>query len=241
MKDSWRRVTLYIILLPILLIIPLLITVFVDPNMNIDRYELMTQAIKEDLRAEGAAITDGVLTYETPFSATFDYFTIYVGTQTQDSRTINFVFEDSTLVMYMANVEFNRISYIDLNLLNHDFSSTDSTELRNINIALKVFFEQQSAIVWTDMLISYLFGLMDYLFIALLMSMMMLIFVTRVQFPFKMRFKLSVYLSTIWVLSELILSLLHAQELEFISILLAYVYHILAYRSMKVITKGAVK
>ncbi|MBN2299789.1 MAG: DUF1189 family protein [Acholeplasmataceae bacterium] len=241
MKDSWKRVVLYILLLPIFLIIPLVITKLTDPSMNLSRYESMTKIIAQDLRVDGAEINNGILTYNETVSASFDYFTIYVGSQVLDNRTLSIVFETNDIVFYMSNVEFDRMSYTDLNLVNHDFSSSDTENLRQINIALKVFFEQQSSIAVMDVIIEYLFNFIDYLFVVLMMSFLMLIFISRIQFSFKPRFKLSVYLSTIWVFSEFVLILFNLQELEFISLLLVYIYHINVYRSMKVIKRGVVQ
>ncbi len=241
MKDSWGRIILYVLLLPIILIIPMLITTFVDPNMSITRYALLTQAIEEDFRIENAAITDGVLTYQTATSASFEtIFSIYLGNQNLNSKSFNFVFEQNDLVLYIADVEMDRESYVDLNLLNHDFSSTDPDNLRSVNLALKSFIERQPMVITTDIIINYTFALFDYLFVTLLMSLMMLIFVTKVQFPYLMRFKLSVYLTTVWMVSELILSLFNVQYLDFVSVLLVYIYHVIAYRSIRVIKKGVI-
>lgn len=210
----------------------------VDPSMSVVRYEAMTKVIKEDLRTENAAIVDGVLSYEIPIKASFsDLFSIYVGEQELSNRSFNFVFEDTGLTFYVARYEIEHVSYADLNLLNHDFSSTDPENLRGINLALKVYIEQQSYVALADETIQYRNALLDYLFISLLMSFMMLLFVNHVQFPFKLRFKLSIYLSTIWIVSEFVLILFHLEQLEIISMLLVYVYHILAYRSFKVIAK----
>ena len=82
MKDSWKRIVLYVLLLPILLIIPTLIQLYADPSMNLRRYELLTQAVKDDFRTSNASIVDGTLTYEAPVSANFDtIFYLYLGDQ----------------------------------------------------------------------------------------------------------------------------------------------------------------
>lgn len=239
MKDSWKRVIAYIFLLPLILIVPMLITRLVDPSMSLARYEAMTMMVKEEFRTENASIIDGVLTYETPIHATFsDLFTLYIGDQELSNRTFNFVFEEDGLTFYIADYKIDYVSYTELNLLNHDFNSIDTENLRTINIALKVYIEQQSYISFVDMSVRYIYGLMDYLFITLLMTFMMLLFINRVRFPFKLRFKLSVYLSTVWIISEFALALFHLEQFEIISMLLVYVYHILAYRTFKVITKA---
>ncbi|MCF7931327.1 MAG: hypothetical protein K9L02_07445 [Acholeplasmataceae bacterium] len=238
MKDSWKRVILYILLLPLFLLIPLLLTRLVDHSMSIDRYDAMTEIIEEDFRIENASIVDGVLSYETPINASvLGLFTFYIGDQDLSNRTFNFVFEENGLTFYVARYQIEKVSYADLNLLNHDFSSTDPEALRTLGLALKLYIEEQSYIAFADISAQYIYGLMDYVFIALLMAFVMLLFINHVQFPFKLRFKLSVYLSSIWVVSEFILALFHLEQLEIISMLLVYVYHILAYRSFKVITR----
>ena len=238
MKDSWKRVVLYIFLLPLFLMIPLILTRLVDHSMSLERYDAMVQVIEDDFRSQNATIVDGILSYETPINASvLGLFTFYLGDQDLSNRTFNFVFEENGLTFYVARYRIEKVSYADLNLLNHDFSSTDSEALRTLSLALKLYIEEQSYIAFADISAEYIYGLLDYVFIALLMTFVMLMFINHVQFPFKFRFKLSVYLSSIWIVSELILSLFHLEQLEIISMLLVYVYHILAYRSFKVITK----
>jgi len=241
MKDSWKRIVLYILLVPLVLIIPALLTVFADPSMNIRRYDLLTETVKDNFRLENAQIIDGSLTYETSTSANFDaIFFIYLGQQSLNRNSFNFVFEENDLVLYLATQEVDRESYANLSLLNHDFSSTDPNQLREINLALKSLIERQPTIIAVDMLANYTFSLMDYLFVVFVMSIMMFVFVTKIPIPYVMRFKLSVYLSTVWAASQLILSLFHAESFEFISLALVYLYHIVAYRSIRVINKGVI-
>jgi len=218
--------------------IPLILTRLVDHSMSLERYDAMVQVIEDDFRSQNATIVDGILSYETPINASvLGLFTFYLGDQDLSNRTFNFVFEENGLTFYVARYRIEKVSYADLNLLNHDFSSTDSEALRTLSLALKLYIEEQSYIAFADISAEYIYGLLDYVFIALLMTFVMLMFINHVQFPFKFRFKLSVYLSSIWIVSELILSLFHLEQLEIISMLLVYVYHILAYRSFKVITK----
>lgn len=240
MKDSWKKVIPYIFLMPMILLLPFLISRLADPSMDILRYQNLTEIIKSDLRDQHAAITDGVLSYDTPFSAPFDYFTLYVGKVPMDPRTVGVVFEETSIVLYVSNMEIAHESYASLNLLNHDFSSTDPENLRVIDIALKTFFETQPLVFWFDLIIQYTFHLVDYMIVIILMSLMMFLFNISIQIPYKARFKLSVYLSTIWILSEFILILFHAEILAFISLLVTYIYHVIAFRSMTIIKKGVI-
>jgi len=238
MKDSWGRTILYILLLPLFLIIPALITAIATDEMPIERYTMMVQAIETDFRLDNALITDGVLTYEAAGNMTFDYFSFYIGEQERSMQTINFVFEETELVMFVSNVELDRQSYVDLGLMNHDFSLLDSDSIRELATTMKIFMEQQSIISYMDVSLNYSIGLLDYLFITILMSLLMVFFSQRVQLPIQLRFKLSVYLSTIWIFSELVLKLFNFENLGFISIFVVYFYHLYTYRSMNIITKG---
>jgi len=237
-KDSWIRTILYILILPLFLIIPALITVIASDEMSIERYQMMVESIETDFRVENAVITDGVLTFEASKKMTFDYFSFYMGEQSYSNQTINFIFEETEIAIYISNVELDRESYVALGLINHDFSLTDTTSLRQISTAMKILMERQDIIPFMDVSLTYTIGLLDYLFITILMSLLMVFFSQRVQLPILLRFKLSVYLSTIWIFSELILKLFKLSNLGFISLFIVYFYHLFTYRSMNIITKG---
>jgi hypothetical protein len=89
-----------------------------------------------------------------------------------------------------------------------------------------------------DVLLAYFTGLFDYLFYVLLLGLLGTLFIQRAPIPFKFRLKLSIYLTTIFVVIEFVLSLFNASQFGFISFLTAYMYHIWAYRSMKIIEVG---
>jgi hypothetical protein len=238
MKDTWGKVILYLFFVPLFLVLPVILYASIDSSMKLSRYELMVKALEENFIVDDTVIVDGVLSYVEPVSARFDHFSLYIGTQSHERATINFIFEEQHLVMYMSNVEFNRMTYQQIQLENHDFSDDSPVNIRNLAASIRLFYEHQPEILYTDILLTYLFGLFDYLFYALLMGFMMLLFIPRIQLPFKFRFKLSVYLTTIWIFFQLITALFGIQEINSLGIIVLYIYHIWAYRSMKVISKG---
>ncbi|MCR3906698.1 MAG: DUF1189 family protein [Tenericutes bacterium] len=240
MKDSWGKVLLYLFFLPLLLVLPVILYASIDSSMKLSRYEHMVKAIEENFVVDDTFIVDGILSYGEPVSTRFEHFTLYIGEQVQERATINFIFEEQHLVMYMSNVEFNRMTYQQIELENHDFSDDSPVNIRNLASSIKLFYEAQPEILYTDILLTYLFGLFDYLFYALLMAFMMLLFIPRIQLPFKFRFKLSVYLTTIWIFFQLVTSLFGIQEINSLGIIVLYIYHIWAFRSMKMISKGVI-
>ncbi len=233
-KDSWIRVVGYALFIPLFLVIPMLLTIFAGSQMSVERYNLLKDAINEDFRVGGAQIVDGILIYTNNQSANFDYFTLYIGDGVRSRQTINLVFELEYLVMYINETELERTSYQEMGLLNHDFSSVENADIMDLSVAVKDFLEGQPILIWTDIFIVYLFGLAAYLFVAFLMSMLMIIFIYNVKLPYKYRIKLSIYLSSIWIFSELTLTLFNATQFGFVSLLAVYMYHVSTYRSMSV-------
>jgi len=238
MKDSWWRVLIYFILLPMLLTIPLIIRSLVTSEMTQQRYTLIVNTIQSDFRSENSEIIDGVLTSSTNLSAKFEYFTLVIGEGELDPSSVSIVFGETHLSMYITNVEFSRKTYEELNLLNHDFSAIDINEIKELAFAIRLFFEEQSAIPLMDIMLTYFTGLFDYLFYVLLLGLLATVFIQRAPIPFKFRLKLSIYLTSIYIVIELVLTLFSATGLGFISFLAAYIYHMWAYRSMKIIEVG---
>ncbi len=240
MKDSWFRVIFYVIFVTFLIVLPSLIKVTINPSMEYQRYQTMQELIKSDFRVDNAEIKDGILTYEAFGETSFDYFSIYLGKNVLNSRTLNFVFEEENLVLYMVDVELDRLSYKTLNLENYDFSSTENADIVRLSVALKHAYEKQTFILIGEVFATYIITLLDYLFIALFMSVLMVFFVSQIPMPFMYRFKLSLYLSTIYAVLQLILILFNASGLNILGIMAVYFYHVWAFRSIKIIPKGVI-
>jgi hypothetical protein len=206
--------------------------------MTSSRYALIVDTIQSDFRTSEATIVDGVFTTNASINAKFEYFNLIIGDHNFDSSPVNLFFGENDLVMYILNVEFNRKTYEELNLLNHDFSSIDINEIKELSFAIRLFFEGQSVISTMDVLFTYSTGLFDYVFYILLLGLLGTLFIQRAPIPFKFRLKLSIYLTSVYVVIEFVLALFNATYLGFISFLVAYIYHMWAYRSMQIIEVG---
>lgn len=240
MKDSWFKVILYVMFITFLVVIPGFIKVAVNPEMDIVRYQEMRTLIKDDFIIENAEIVDGTLTYESTDSFQFSYFSVYLGDQVESKSTVNFVFEERSLALYMRDVELDRLTYEALNLENHDFGSTDREDITRLSVALKMMYERQTTIMVAEVFAVYLLTLADYIFVALLMAMLMAMFMSRIPMPFSLRFKLSLYVSTVYAVIQLILVLFNAAYLNVFGMVVVYIYHSWTYRSIKIIPKGVI-
>ena len=200
----------------------------------------MQEKFSKTFIGDQANITDGTLTYESIDKVSLDYYEIYLGNQTLAPNKFNFVFEEKHLAVYMTGVEVDRLSYASLNLDEFDFSSTEAENLTRLSVAIKIMYERQDLIFVAENLANYFLVIADYLFIALLMAVLMSMFVNKIPMPFSARFKLSIYLSTIYAMVQLILVLFNASYLSILGMFAVYIYHTWAYRHIKIIPKGVI-
>lgn len=236
-KDSWGKVIRHLLFIPLLLLLPLVLSLLVSPGMSFDRYIKMNEAIKTDFRMD-AVIEDGLLTYQEATMVRFDHFTLHMGYPPSMFSSFSIVFEPEHLVLYAANMEMARNNYVNLGLENHDFSSTLTADTSQLSMAVQTFIEAQPILVYIDFNITYLAGLVDYLLMAFLMSILMMLFVYRVQLPYAYRFKLSIYLTTCHVFLQLLLVLFNLQVLSFLNLLVVYMYHVWTFRSIHTLPQG---
>jgi hypothetical protein len=237
MKDSWGRIIGYILLIPFLLTLPLVLRSFVTNSMTSARYQKLITTIQSDFRSEDIEIIDGILVANQSMSASFDYISLVVGRDKLSSTSINILFEEEGLVMIVSNMEVSRVSYESLELTNHDFSSTQIDEVRVLSFAVKRYIESQDILFMSDFMNTYVTGLFDYLFYILMLSLLSLTFFSKAKVPMNYRFKLSVYLTTIVIVLDM-LGILFSVSLGFFTFLVGYFYHIWAYRSIKIIEPG---
>lgn len=233
MKDRMSKVIGYGLLLPMLLLIPMLLQRSIDPSMDIDRYQLMYEDMSKNFRLENTQIIDGVLITSDQAKAAFEYYTIYLGTQEVSPMTINIVFETNGLVLYMGDIEQEMMSYESLNLSNFDFSQPSTIDFHQLSGAVKTIIDRYPLTFVIDLTMIYFIGVTDYFIIGLLLTMMMFIFPIQIPIPFSYRYKISLYLMTVYIMTQLILSLFKLTDFAFISILVVYIYHVIAYRFMR--------
>lgn len=240
MKDAWYKVIFYVIFVTFLVVLPGFIKIAIDPSMEQSRYEMIQKEIKTDFRIENAEIKEGTLTHEGQKQLTFDYFGIYLGKQQLSKTTVNFVFEEENMVIYMMDVELDRYTYQELNLENYDFNSNTKEDIVRLSAAVKQVYEKQTFIIVAESIATYFLTLVDYIFISLFMTVLMMLFVSKLPMPFLYRFKVSLYLSTIYAVIQLILILFNTPYLSVFGTIAVYFYHVWAYRAIKIIPKGVI-
>lgn len=238
-KDSWGKTLLYFLLIPMLLMIPIWLSVTINPGMSIDRYEGLVDAIKRDFVLEGTWIENGRLVNPQDATTSFDYFTVGMGDIESSNQQILFYFAETELTLKVANITFDGITYDSLNLSDYDFGDDSNINIRRLAGAIKQYYDAVEVFDTSEIFIVYLSAMIDYALLVLLMAFLMIFISRDVPFTFSQRVKLSVYLSTIWIFMQLIIILFDETILDFLAVGVLYFYHFWAYRSIKWIEGGS--
>jgi len=239
MKDRWSSIILYILILPIFMVLPSIVSLINQPAMSADLYQELYEVMSSDFRFDDVTLENYTLNYTEIKHANVGVFDLSIGAY-EDPLVANYVFKTEGISVYYLGQELNYYSYESLSLETYDFTSTESSNLHMISILIKNIYQQQTVIIVSDLILQYFVYVLDFLIVILIMSVLsrLLAPATLINIPFSLRFKMSVYLSTIYILSNFVLVLLGYYALNFISMILVYVYHLWAYRSIKVLPKG---
>lgn len=236
-KDKWTTVISYILLMTFIMIIPSIIYVSIDKEMPVYLYEEVYDQISTEFRFNDVTLANYQLNYTESKTVSFDIFDLVIGEPTSNYR-LSFVFQTNGIGIFFADQRVQYYTYQELNLESHDFSSQERADLSQLSIVVKDIYELQTFIFVADIIAQYVLYLTDFLIVILIMAVLSKLLSPYIVFPFKDRFKLSTYLSTIYVFANFILILLGLSALNYFSILFAYIYHHWAYRTIKIIPKG---
>lgn len=237
MKDSWKRVLLYLLLVPMLLMIPTWLKSTISPGMSVSRYERLISAIST-LELSDAEIVDGVLITDETSSATFDYYQISVGNTELSADKVHFIFLEDGLLLRISQLDLIKSDYTSIGLENYDFSDQSALNVRLLAQSIKSVYEETNVFTIAEVSLSYFEGIIDFVFYAFLMSGLMYFFTKHIPIPYGFRLKLSIYLSTIFVFIKLLVILFNLPLLHYLVIPVLYIYHFWAYKSMKIIDRG---
>ena len=238
LKDAWSKIILYLIFLPFFMILPSIISLAIDPSMSADSYQEISNAMLSDFRFTDVTLENYQLTYSETSYVELDSFDISIG-YINDIYNVTFVFETEGVAVYYLDQQLDFQTYEALDFESHDFTSTALSDISQISIVIKNLYEQQTVLFVSDMILQYFVYLIDFIFVILIMTFLSSLMSPMIKLPYKLRFKFSTYLSTIYIFSNFILILLGLYALNVISMVLVYVYHLWAYKKLTVIPKGA--
>lgn len=228
-KDDRKRIVfLYVLILLIISMIPHLILQVTQGTF--DHYEMITveQSFQTDVMNKDNIINNGVMYSNETFDTMLNFF-VFTNDDTIETFYMVVFFGETHIQLKLGDDVIEEVSYMDV-LPQYDFS--DDT-LENASVLMRVIqtFLNNSAVVTgltlTSIALSFI---LDYVMITFFLVFIMQMNRQVQNIPFKTRFKLGFYMSTPYMLTSLILVLFGFGQLTFVSLFIAYIYYVWAYR-----------
>ena len=228
-KDDRKRIVfLYSLIMICLSMVPYIILEATQGNFDASMMVAIEDAFQQDVMQKDNQIIDGVLLTNEPFETMVD-FNVFTNDITVNTFYLVIFFDETHLQLKLGDEIIEEVSYQTV-LPNFDFMDYS---LENTSQLMSVIasFLNESAFVSVLMLGSIFFSLtLDYLMITFLLVLLMQMNRQANPLPFKTKYKLGLYMSTPYMLTSLILVLFGFGQLSYISLLVAYIYYMWAYR-----------
>lgn len=239
-KDKSWQIIKHLLLMTFLMTIPALIASISEPSMLFPSAQTLMQGVKKEFTNANFSIEDNVLINPDEITKSFfiDEYIIVIGEGVPNLSGVVVHFKSEAIEVYMkvgsiANQQYKSISYSETSLNNIEFNSSNTNIIAN---AITHVLSKQPLLISAKVFQIFISNIVRYLFIALFLTLMFRM-INRLPLPFKSSFKVSMYLTSIWALTTLILTLFNLQHLSFIALLAAYINHIRAYRSVKLVRR----
>lgn len=238
LTDSWFRVIGYLLTITLIISVPPLIKLAIKPEMDMSTYEELKSALKSDWVQQPASIVDGTLTMEGLAVTDFGGYNIYLGERSEYQWAVNFVFGEKELKVYVRDIPVSAHRYETLALENYDFNTLDNGEITKLSVAIKTVYEKEKVLLFGEIFGQYFLNVLDYVFVAFMLTIAFYFFNYQLQMNFTLRFKFAFYLSSIYVVMRLLLSLFNLEALNPIAVLITALYHFVAFRAIKLVPRG---
>lgn len=240
LKDRWFRVIFYVLFVSLIAILPMTFKQVVGNDTQKSRLDSFQTALSH-LTISQIKIENYQLTYQNDADARVDFFRFVVGDKPHTMNAVHIVFANEGIKVVIAGQVINEATYFSLGINDIDFTKMTRSENRFIAFQINELLRDIPIVFAIDLVGQYMVVLIDYLFIALMLALMSSLFFLNVKIPFADRFKLSLYLTTMYVLSQFFLTLIGYEQLSFISIIIVYIYHVWTYRSIRLVPRGESK
>lgn len=233
-KNRGSKVFFYLLAMSLFLLLPTII-------INFTQKELLTPDIEEVMSAlyqddQSYSIIDGTLisNIDEPSYKTIGYYQYILGESEILLPGIIFNFQEQGIYVDIFANQYAYITYESLGITNIDF--TNKTDVFEISNKLVNYTNDRLIFRLTTIFINYLSIFFETLITAVFFAFLSRFF-APVRIKFSLRFKTSVYLMTIYAAITLVSYLTSISVLSYLALIMTYVYHIIAYRSIKVIER----
>ncbi|CCV63978.1 conserved hypothetical protein (DUF1189) [Alteracholeplasma palmae J233] len=221
-NDKWRSIWIYFFSIVLFLMIPTVIVNTMEKGMSVFQYRALSEVIKNEVRVDGK-ITNGILETNNNVHVKFDQFDLYIVKDKIDMQltsTHMIILEKDKVHYLFREMPVTSSSYKEIGLENYDFLDISSKNQNIFLNSMDTFFSiNKASIVSLVILVDWLGIVIDLLLVVLVIS-----FFNFKPVPFKYKFKVNIYASTIYVLFNFFAVLFQIQFIAYIGIVLMFVY-----------------
>ena len=193
------------------------------------KYTNFYDSIAQEMFLKNNTIENGRLSTEEDIDFTFDIFRF---TNRDDfSYLIQIKFLETGMSMQLSDQEIAFTSY-DSNVF-IDFNDLSIQSVSAFTRYVENFIESVSIVSVIYGLSIFISALFDYLFITLFLTLLMSFSIFKSTLHFKKRFKIGIYLSSSYVIFNMLTILFQIEALQFFSLLVTYFYYVSFYKQFK--------
>lgn len=241
LKNKTSKVIIYILFLTLIMSIPAIITSFINPSNFLPSNNIINNSL-EKVFDEGILIEENKLVITESKYLDLGVFGVVIGDDYFNGQGIFVQFEEEALVTFLnlgngVKFETKRTSYEALEINSLTFKRTNKTIISTLIINAMATDNK----VITFLLFSFILAnLFELIFVILMLSLISNL-ITKVPIKFKDHFKINTNVATIFAFSVFILTIFGLGNLSLVAIILAYIYQVISYRAIAIISKVKVE
>ena len=228
-NDSKGVVFLYTLVITLLTFLPNVLLLNIQGVIDDARYQDFYENIQTEMFSKNNRIQDGRLTLEEDVDFTYDIFRI--SNSDALSYHIQIVLMESGMSMQISTQEIAFISYDPA--LDVDFNDASIQSVSIFTRYIESFIESVDFMTILYGFSMYISLVIDYILITLFLTLLMSFSIFKTSLHFKKRFKLGLYISTVYVVFNMITILFQFELLQFFSLLITYFYYVNFYKQFK--------
>jgi len=215
LNDSRGVVFLYMMVLSLIVFLPSLLIYQLQGVITNNQYSVLYEDVENEMFLKDNVLENGIFILNDPVDFTHEVFR--VSNQTILSYHIQITLLENGMSMHFSNQEIAFLSYDDA--ITVDFNDSSIQNVSLFTRYLENFIETSPS------------NIFDYLLATLFLTLLMSFSLYKSQMPFKQKFKIGLYLSSIYLIFNMITILFNIQFLQFFSLLITYFYYVSFYKA----------
>lgn len=229
LNDSRGVVFLYMMVVSLFVFLPSLLIYQIQGVITNNQYAVLYEDVQNEMFLKDNVLENGIFILNDPVDFTHEVFR--VSNQTILSYHIQITLLENGMSMYFSNQEIAFLSYDDAIMV--DFNDPTIQNVSLFTRYLENFIETSPMISFIYIFSMFLSNIFDYLFVTLFLTLLMSFSLYKSQMPFKQKFKIGLYLSSNYLIFNMITILFNIQFLQFFSLLITYFYYVSFYKALK--------